>query len=316
VQERRQSRGTLRIFDLTKSPLSADSMPPRGHPTGVFRLPRPIASGLFARFILPSASDPLCRNSIACGTDLVCSNRPAQSPLFLLALPTRASTACSAAFLSTGRMPRLAAIPCVALRHRSQFSCRPCEGSMSTMRTPRILFSAFRLMCLSLPFACCTERALSARTDVDAPVVDTARNESAGRDFPISLTIDASPSDSANSSDTRDGTLEASGSDRAPVYCRSSSECPDFYFCLIPAAIADCLQGPVGTCVRIYQSNCVAYAGCGCLHLSDDPCIGIPGTWCDTIPPLYGTLAGQTGTAVCAACLPKRDGGLEGAMVD
>jgi len=187
---------------------------------------------------------------------------------------------------------------------------------MSTMRAPRILFSAFRLVCLSLPFACCAERALSGRTAVDAPVVDTALDESAGSDFPISLTIDASPSDSANSSDTRDGILDASDSDQASVYCRSSSECPDFYFCLIPAAIADCLQGPVGTCVRIYQSNCIAYAGCGCLHLSDDPCIAIPGTWCDTILPFYGTISGPTVSAVCAACLPKRDGGLDGAMAN
>jgi len=187
---------------------------------------------------------------------------------------------------------------------------------MSTMRTPRILLSAFRLICLFLPFACCTERALSGRTAIDAPVIDTALDESVGSDFPISLTNDASLSESANGSDTRDGHLEVLGLDGAPVYCRSSSECPDFYFCLIPAAIADCLQGPAGTCVRIYQSNCVAYAGCGCLHLSEDPCLGIPGTWCDTIPPLYGTLAGQTDTAVCAACLPKRDGGLSGAMVD
>ena len=41
---------------------------------------------------LPRAPEPLLRNSPARGPDLVCLEKPAQSPVFLLALPTRAAT--------------------------------------------------------------------------------------------------------------------------------------------------------------------------------------------------------------------------------
>jgi hypothetical protein len=138
--------------------------------------------------------------------------------------------------------------------------------------------------------------------------LDAIIGDDAGTDVPLILSTDAS----TQSLDTEIGNLDAIIFDAAPISCRSSTQCPDFYFCLITASITDCLEGPIGTCVRIFWSNCAAYAGCGCLHLPVDPCSSIPGTWCDTIPPFYGTIAGPTDVGFCAACLPKRDGGVDG----
>ena len=93
MQERRLSRGTLRIFDLTQSPLPAESMPP-------------LADILLERFVYPGRLPPnlslaqfpsrtrsLLPLSLDRGTDLVCPEKLDQSLFFLLALPTSGATA-------------------------------------------------------------------------------------------------------------------------------------------------------------------------------------------------------------------------------
>jgi transposase len=101
LQERRLSRGTLRIFDLTEFPLPAESMPK--------------SDILLERFVYPGRLPPdislapsrpahqiLTAAISSCGTDLVCPLKPGQSLFFSLALGTSAATACSTAFTYQG----------------------------------------------------------------------------------------------------------------------------------------------------------------------------------------------------------------------
>ncbi len=97
MQERRQSRGTLRIFDLTELPSPADSMPPLAD----ILLERFVYLGRLPLVISLAQSCPahaiVSAAISSCGTDLVCPPKPDRSLFFLLALPTRAAMACWAA---------------------------------------------------------------------------------------------------------------------------------------------------------------------------------------------------------------------------
>jgi hypothetical protein len=146
------------------------------------------------------------------------------------------------------------------------------------------------------------------------PKYDTGVIDLAAEDAPLPLAVDASPVDTSIATEANEAAWDSAALDAAPVPCRSTADCPARHFCFIVAPVADCLQGPLGACVIYNSGKCTFIPGCGCfLQYPNDPCALIPGTWCDTIPPLYGSGISDPNVPVCAACLPKQDAGLDGA---